>query len=60
MMAKFREGSVNGAWLNETEDMLKNKGGTLLGKCAKGIIIYLIYLMWLVVRLGTCHSIMSA
>ena len=31
LLAKFRDGSFNGAWLNETEVLLKNKGGTLLG-----------------------------
>ena len=31
-LARFREGVTNGAWLGETEHMLKNKGGTLLGE----------------------------
>ena len=38
LLAKFRDGSLNGAWLDETEALLKNKGGTLLGFHVGGAI----------------------
>jgi hypothetical protein len=31
LLTRFREATSNGGWLKETEDMLKNKEGTLLG-----------------------------
>ena len=39
MLQKFRDGSSNGGWLRETEDMLKNKEGTLLGELWIGMIL---------------------
>jgi hypothetical protein len=34
-MQKFREGTAGGGWLDETESVLQNRVGVLLGMCSQ-------------------------